>query len=658
MKSIGASVPVFFVLIVVVSCSHFRGSMITWRVKNSTSNPLVVEILQRHAWNYSWWPCTTGQITAGNYMIGSGSIICRSGCPLNISTIGSVVIPCTGFNQIENYVSGEGRFTFRVPSNSLFRAVFNSSGWFSLVTGGGAWSVATEINTYIRPSGRYNQAPIVTMLPIIRLRRFLTYNININVADNDFDRYKCIWSNTSQECGGVCRSALALPVTTFLNETSCVLRFRPVTIGYYALAFTVLDFENDTSTSPLSRVPIQLIFNVWDSNITCSLPPLYIGDVPANQCIFLVPGQVITMVLRIQIQCPNATLTSIIGVYPAGFTQSATYTDPYSPTIHIFNVYYTGNSNQVGQNLFCFAGVDSIGNQGDATCLRLTVQIAQDSLNSLYVRNATRFPMGLVSKYQSNWTLIYPTGITYARPSTDAYVRFKINSTGQDFVTYDVAKQTANVIYQSDRFVILSSVVFNPGEYYYISLDPGVFLPIATCLRDSMGIIDSKFWTFNTPSEPNTTVTTSTSTTTTTMTSANRTVPTLQTIITQTTQTTQTKTTTVITTTTSVLTTTKQLNAHSSFPISGIVGIIIGSMILIVLIIYIVKSIRHIPTKQLANTDLSSDASEEPMPEVLQQHLITTRARTQGTRRSAAYALDNFFSPHSATHKTLVSIEC
>ncbi|CAF1541961.1 unnamed protein product, partial [Rotaria magnacalcarata] len=80
-------------------------------------------------------------------------------------------------------------------------------------------------------------------------------------------------------CGGVCRSALALPVTTFLNETSCVLRFRPVTIGYYALAFTVLDFENDTSTSPLSRVPIQLIFNVWDSNITCSLPPLYIGDV-------------------------------------------------------------------------------------------------------------------------------------------------------------------------------------------------------------------------------------------------------------------------------------------------------------------------------------------------------------------------------------------
>ncbi|CAF3380580.1 unnamed protein product [Rotaria socialis] len=145
-----------------------------------------------------------------------------------------------------------------------------------------------------------------------------------------------------------------------------------------------------------------------------------------------------------------------------------------------------------------------------------------------------------------------------------------------------------------------------------------------------MGIIDSQFWAFNTPSEANKTVTT--------MTSANRTVPTLQTIITQTTQTTQTKTTTVITTTTSVSTTTNQLKATSSFPISGIVGIIIGSMILIVLIIYIVKWIRHMPTRQL-------------------QQLITTRTRTQETRRSSTYAAHDFLSPHSATHKTFASIE-
>jgi hypothetical protein len=256
-----------FVLIIAVSGSHYRGSMITWRVMNSTTNPLVIEILQRHAWNYSWWPCTDTQITAGNYMIGSGIIMCNSSCPPSVTTIGSIAVPCTGYNQIEKYVSGEGRLTFKVPSNYRFRAVFTSSAWFGLVTGGGTWSVATEINTYIRSNGRYNQAPIVTMLPVIRLRRFLIYNIKINVADNDFDRYRCIWSNSSQECGGVCRSALSLPASTFLNETSCVLRFTP-----------------------------------------------------ADQCIFVEPGQTISVVIRIKIQCPNATLANIIGVYPSSFT--------------------------------------------------------------------------------------------------------------------------------------------------------------------------------------------------------------------------------------------------------------------------------------------------------------------------------------------------
>jgi hypothetical protein len=499
--------------------------MVTWRVVNSTVNPLVIEVLQRHAWNYAWYPCTNAQITAGTYLIGAGNLVCAAPCPPNVSaTLSSVAVPCTGFNQIEQYVSGEGRFNIRVPSNYIFRAVFTSSAWFALVTGGGTWSVATEINTFKRPSGRYNQAPIVTMLPIIRLRRGLTYNIKINVADNDFDRYTCIWSNTSQECGGVCRSALSLPASTYLNETGCVLHFIPATVGFYAMALTVLDFENDTSTSPLSRVPIQFIFNVWNSNATCTLPPIYIGDAPADQCIFVEPGQVLTMLIRIRVQCPNATLANVIGVYPTGFTQSSSITDPYDSTVNIFKVFYTANANQVGQNLFCFAGVDSIGNQGDSTCLRLTVQIATASQNILYVNNATHFPTGLVSKYQSIWTLIYPIGITFSRPNTDAYVRFKIQSTQQDFVTYNVIKQTANVDYQSDRLVITTNVIFTAGEQYFVSLDPGVFLPIATCFRDSMGIIDPLFWPFQTASEPNITMTTSTTTQSSTTTLTERTV--------------------------------------------------------------------------------------------------------------------------------------
>ncbi len=230
------------------------------------------------------------------------------------------------------------------------------------------------------------------------------------------------------------------------------------------------------------------------------------------------------MIIRIRIQCPNATLANIIGVYPTGFTQSSTFFDPYDSTISIFKVNYVASANQVGQNLFCFAGVDSIGNQGDSTCLRFTVQIASASQNTLYINNATHFPVGLVPKSQSIWTLIYPTGTTFSRPSTQAYIRFKLTSTQQDFLTYDVVKQTANVDYQSDRLIITSNVIFTPGQQFFISLDPGVFLPIASCLRDSMGITDVSFWPFQIASEPSTTATTSTTSQTTTTTMLNRTV--------------------------------------------------------------------------------------------------------------------------------------
>jgi len=70
-------------------------------------------------------------------------------------------------------------------------------------------------------------------------------------------------------------------------------------------------------------------------------------------------------------------------------------------------VYDTASANQVGQHLLCFVGVDSIGNQGDSRFLRFTVQLALEGQNTLYINNATHYPAGLVSKYQS--TFLYLT---------------------------------------------------------------------------------------------------------------------------------------------------------------------------------------------------------------------------------------------------------
>ncbi len=94
------------------------------------------------------------------------------------------------------------------------------------------------------------------MLPIIRLRQNLTYIVRINVADNDFDPYRCLWSTTLAESGGVC---MQVPNTTVLNSTSCILNFTGSNAGYYAIALTVVDYETTTSTTQLSSVPIEFI---------------------------------------------------------------------------------------------------------------------------------------------------------------------------------------------------------------------------------------------------------------------------------------------------------------------------------------------------------------------------------------------------------------
>jgi hypothetical protein len=480
--------------------------MITWRVLNQNSpTNLTVEILQRHVWEYYRYTPNCNDSTIPNQLplLGSGNIICVSTCPTGLSTLGSVVAPCTSYSISEDYAASEGRFTFTVKANVSFVATFSGSGWFTLVVGtNAAWSVAVQIQTYKRAGGSYNNAPIVTMLPIYRLRCFQTYVLKINVADNDFDPYLCLWSNGSTQCGGLVNN---VPGAT-LNQTACYLTFTPQIAGYYAVALTVEDFLTPTSplSTYLSQVPIQFVFHAYNSTNPCWLGPAYLGDLPADMCIYIEPNTTFTTRIRLQVQCPNATVTSIFSVNPLGLTYTPIVPDPYDPTIFIYLVYYSATFQQYGQNLYCFSGVDSIGNQGASACLRFIVESSSVLLNPLYTQNLTRYPIGTVASTTSTWTIM--TDTTYVRPTIEAYIRFKLLSDGTDVYRLNVVTETTNVLYLSDRLVITSNVIWTPSEQYYIYFDSGVLALASTCTKPSMPIVDPTFWPFDIPYE--TTVTT------------------------------------------------------------------------------------------------------------------------------------------------------
>jgi hypothetical protein len=132
-------------------------------------------------------------------------------------------------------------------------------------------------------------------------------------------------------------------------------------------------------------------------------PNIHHSDPPEDQRSSIESDQTLMVLTNCKDQYSNATLANVIRLYLTGFTQSSPIcTDPSNPTVNIFKVNYVTNVNQVGQNLYCFVYVDSIGNQGDTICfLFFTIQIASESQNSLYINNATHFSIDLVCPYRS-----------------------------------------------------------------------------------------------------------------------------------------------------------------------------------------------------------------------------------------------------------------
>jgi hypothetical protein len=96
--------------------THFRGSMISWRILDGSSSPVTVEILQRHAWRYNYYNsplCTDATIRNVQPILGNNdhNIDCVSDCPTGLTALRSVQVSCTGYNIGEQYAMGESRFT-------------------------------------------------------------------------------------------------------------------------------------------------------------------------------------------------------------------------------------------------------------------------------------------------------------------------------------------------------------------------------------------------------------------------------------------------------------------------------------------------------------------------------------------------------------------
>jgi hypothetical protein len=119
-------------------------------------------------------------------------------------------------------------------------------------------------------------------------------------------------------------------------------------------------------------------------------------------CCYIAVGATYTTRIRFQVQCANATVDSIISVNPTGLLTTSIQQDPFDTDIFAFLANFTSSAEQIGQNLSCFAAVDSIGNQGDSVCLRYTVSSQTIRIKCNTISNGNSFKDNINMDY-SYW---------------------------------------------------------------------------------------------------------------------------------------------------------------------------------------------------------------------------------------------------------------
>lgn len=90
------------------------------------------------------------------------------------------------------------------------------------------------------------------------------------------------------------------------SQDTCILTWTPTEIGLFGAAFQIEDFINPSSTTPLSSIPLQFLFEVFLGDGSCAEAPTFDPVVlPGESCIAVPTGS--TFTTRIEAVVSNPT---------------------------------------------------------------------------------------------------------------------------------------------------------------------------------------------------------------------------------------------------------------------------------------------------------------------------------------------------------------
>ncbi|XP_062522671.1 uncharacterized protein LOC134197375 [Corticium candelabrum] len=252
------------------------------------------------------------------------------------------------------------------------------------VGGSGSWSVSTTVDLNPRPhNSLINSSPVSASAPIIRLIIGCSYNIPIHVDDPDGHEVRCRFGNDSSECGGVCQ---ALPGANVV-EKPCSMNYTANSTNWFAVALIIEDFTSSSSTTPLSKVPLQFLIHVRDgTGEACSNALTFSESTMKKEqaCIPVPPSGTFNTSIEV-IETRTSKLVEVNLVAPLGVLQSPVKQIGSNRGV---TVEWTPTTAQYGQHVFCFLAVDNNGFTTEQRCVTLlagasTPQLATNTLTPI-----------------------------------------------------------------------------------------------------------------------------------------------------------------------------------------------------------------------------------------------------------------------------------
>ncbi|XP_070404203.1 uncharacterized protein [Nothobranchius furzeri] len=260
--------------------SHVYGTMMTYYPKNMGADGSISVIL-RYKLNYLTCPYVDVWTCSGN-------------CGNQTQSFLSAQVDVSSGEWCQR----EGIMTQLVPNNSPLQLVMSTNIWATNLNGISSRTAVTFVELRTRSdTGKPNTSPQTTIIPVVKAPSNCQTYVDLLAFDPDGDKVRCRYGDdSSSECSP------CTPPPILNLSSSCTLSFSPTPSsaeGLYVIQLVMEDFptqnmvltqsncsqEVKTTSSAISKIPVQFVFKVLPAVPSCSdglYLPRFLPPTPEN----------------------------------------------------------------------------------------------------------------------------------------------------------------------------------------------------------------------------------------------------------------------------------------------------------------------------------------------------------------------------------------